>query len=108
MKVASDGNRGAVAAQFLIDALCLPIRLGWYPEVRLTEIPLSENMSTGGRRCLVWVEVTGLPDIFKILVFGPHHDQVLSPLQPVLPFLQGHFNGQKFPVPHIIVPFYSW
>ena len=37
----------------------------------------------------------------------PNQKWVLRSLQPVAPFLQGHFNGQQPPIPHIVIPFHG-
>ena len=42
-------------------------------------------------------------DVDQVLMVRPDEDGMLGPLQPVPPLLKGCVDGQKFPVPHVII-----
>lgn len=44
-------------------------------------------------------------DILKVFVFRENGDLVFSPLKPVPPLLKSQFDGQEFPITHIVIPF---
>ena len=50
------------------------------------------------------VQSFSCPQILKVLMIRPDQEWVLRPLQPVPPFLQSNFDGEKFPVSYILIP----
>ena len=62
-----------------------------------------ESAKQEGPARLPGTEPLCIADIGQILVDHPDKDGMLGPLLPVPPHLKGRLDGQKFPVPHVIV-----
>ena len=62
-----------------------------------------ESAEEEGPARLPGTEPFRVADVGQVLVVRPDEDGMLGPLQPVPPLLKGRMDGQKFPVPHVVV-----
>ena len=63
-----------------------------------------ESAEQEGPARLPGTEPLRIADVSEVLVVRPDENGVLGSLQPVPPLLEGHVDGQKFPVSHVIIP----